>query len=39
MDVAQCGGKEGFHVILAFEELMDVERSLPGSSKKADRLF
>jgi hypothetical protein len=39
MDVVQCGGKEGLHVILVFQELMDVEKLLPGSSKKAHRLL
>jgi len=39
MDVSECSGKEGFYVIIGFEDLMDVEELIPGSSKETLCLF
>lgn len=39
MDISECSGKEEFHVTFAFEELVDIEELIPGSSKETLRLF
>ena len=39
IDVAERGGKEGFHMFFAFEESMNVEKLLPGRAKETFGLF
>ena len=39
MEIVECGGKEGLCVLLAFEELVDVEGLVLGSTKEALCLF
>jgi len=39
MEVVERGGKEGFHVVFAPEELVDVEELLLGSAEETFCLF
>ena len=39
MEIAECDGKEGLCVLFGFEELVDVEGLVLGSTKEALCLF